>query len=165
MIDILTMFANTLIEKYKKDDSGNTIIISPLLKINGGQASECDVKLNKEFLQKTLKDILSAPITTKIKQYETEYNKNVINKYYTTNKVQKIMNFFDMTFQDSIIYLKNKQMPIFQGLEIIYEKQLNIKKNKNVKHKEIIEENILNFIEIINGRKPKKTISNNCKID
>lgn len=165
MIDILTIFANTLIEKYKKDDFGNTIIISPLLKINGDQASECNVKFNKDFLQKTLKDILSAPITTKIKQYETEYNKNVINKYYTTNKVQKIKNFFDMTFQDSFIYLKNKQMPIFQGLEIIYEKQLNIKKNKNVKHKEIIEENILNFIEIINGRKPKKTISNNCKID
>ena len=162
MIDILTIFANTLIEKYKKDDSGNTIKISPLLKINGDQASECNAELNKDFLQKTLRYILSARLTTKIKQYNPEYNKNVIDKYYTTNKVQEIINFFDMTFQDSIIYLKNKQEPIFQGLEIIYEKQLN---NKNVKHKEIIKENILNFIEIINRRKPKKTISNNCKID
>ena len=101
MIDILTIFANTLIEKYKKDDSGNTIIISPLFKINGDQASECNVELNKDFLQKTLRYILSAPLTTKIKQYNPEYP---ILQCYLSYRVINHIFFYKFSFLSLILF-------------------------------------------------------------
>lgn len=151
IIEILLIYANNLIVKYKIDDSGNEIKIELILKIKGEIAGNSQVEFNIKLLSKKIKDILSEPITKKIKGHDSDYNKRVIAKYYDSNIVQRIKNFFDVEFREIFIYFKNKYNPNLEGLEEIYEKQLVNRKKSSQK---LIKENILYFIDIINDRTP-----------
>ena len=152
MIDILLIYGNKLIKQHKYDDSGKEIEIELLDKIKQNIARNSEVEFNKLLLQYKIKDIFSSSITKKVQRHESDYNKKVIEKYYDSNKVQRIKNFFDMEFQDSFIYLKNKNNSSFEGFEKVYEIQL---KNKKEKIQRVIRENSMNFIEIINKRRSK----------
>lgn len=154
MIDILIIYANNLIKAHEKDDNGKKIKKQIILKIEAKIANNTNVEDNKELMKTKIKEILSSDITKKIKRYKSYHNKKVIEKYYENNYVRKIVSFLDCEFQESFIYLKDKENEYFKGLEKIYLKQLQLK--KKVKIKKIIEENILDFVKTINKRKERK---------
>lgn len=154
MIELLIIYANILIKAHEKDDNGKKIKKQFILKIEGKIANNTNVEYNKVLMKTKIKEILISKITKRIKNYKRVHNKKVIEKYYENNYVRKIVSFFDCEFQESFIYLKDKINENFKGLEIIYLKQLQLK--KKVKIKKIIEENILDFVKTINKRKERK---------
>ena len=154
MIELLIIYANILIKAHEKDDNGKKIKKQFILKIEGKIANNTNVEYNKVLMKTKIKEILISKITKRIKNYKRVHNKKVIEKYYENNYVRKIVSFLDCEFQESFIYLKDKINENFKGLEIIYLKQLQLK--KKVKIKKIIEENILDFVKTINKRKERK---------
>ena len=155
MINILIIYANNyLINTHETDDYGKKIKKQILLTIEAKISNNTKVEYNKALMKIKIKEILSSPITKKIKNCERDHNEKVIEKYYEKNYVKKIVSFFDSEFKESFIYLKDKANENFKDLEIIYKNQLKPKKEVDRK---IIEENILDFVETINTRKGKKT--------
>ena len=149
IIEILLIYSNNLIIQYKIDDSGNEIKIELLLKIQGKISGNSQVEFNIKLLSKKIKDILSEPLTKKITGHDSDYNKRVIAKYYDSNIVQRIKNFFDVEFREIFIYFKNEENSNLEGLKEIYEKQLV---NRKKSCQKLIKENISYFIDIINKR-------------
>lgn len=163
IIKCLIIYSNILLNEVKYDDNGKKIKIEELKQINANLAENTDVKFNKDLLNKKIKVILSEKITEKIEYKNGEYhNKKIIDKYYYENKVQKIMNFFELEFRVIFNYLekgelyesyKNKDYFILLSkFEDIYQKELKKKKNEDIK---IILENIKNYVKNIEKRKPR----------
>ena len=163
IIKCLIIYSNILLNEVKYDDNGKKIKFEELKQINANLAENTNVKFNKDLLNKKIKVILSEKITEKIEYKNGEYhNKKIIDKYYNENKVQKIMNFFELEFRVIFNYLekgelyesyKNKDYFILLSkFEYIYQKELKKKKNEDIK---IILENIKNYVKNIEKRKPR----------
>ena len=78
-----------------------------------------------------MKEIFSNDITSKIKEKEKNYNKEIIDDIYLDNKKEKIINILNMTLSQCIKHLTNKEYyPELQGLEDEYENIINKLKTK-----------------------------------
>ena len=104
-----------------------------LIKINGTQITNTNVNFNKEFLNYTIKEALSVPISNK---YKNKYNENhnivILEKYYNENEIAK--QFFDLIIENTINYL-NDGNNTFGGLMDTYKEELKkeIKVKKKIK--------------------------------
>ena len=83
-----------------------------LFTINQNQKVDSHSKFNKDFLNKSIKDILSEDITTRITYYEKDHNKKFIENLIKDKKL-KFENLFNITF---IEYLEH-----FAGVKYIEE--------------------------------------------
>lgn len=163
IIKCLIIYSNNLLNEVKYDDYGKKIKFEELKQINASLAENTNVKFNKDLLNKKIKVILSEKITEKIEYKNGEYhNKKIIDKYYYENKVQKIMNFFELEFRVIFNYLekgefyesnKNKDnFILLSKFEDIYHIELERRSNEDIK---IILENIKNYVKNIEKRKPR----------
>ena len=57
---------------------GNSIFKKKFLKPKGSQKSNATIDFNKAFLDKTIGDIMSEPISTQYKSLPTDFNKKLI---------------------------------------------------------------------------------------
>ena len=156
IIKVLIIFVNEIIinERCKKDKTNNVLkrkYFRKIKKINPSIARNTKVEYNKKLLDTSIKDILTSNISKKYNQ-KIEYNKNLIESY--CQKYEVAEKFFDKKFIDIFNYIndEDKKDKIFDGFEKIYENNL---KSKKVDDKNIIINNVKNFVKIINNRKSR----------
>ena len=116
------------------------------------------------MLHTTIKDILSQDITTKIKYYNPDHNKKVIDEIINEKK-EDFENVFNISFIDCLEHFAEvKEIKELKGLTLFSElKDEIIKKHK--KDGELYYENIKLFLKDyknrINNEKPRKNKKNN----
>lgn len=137
-----------------------------LMTMNQSQISNANVKFNKLFITKNLKDIFSQNLSSKCKRYPIDYNKNLILELLNDkNKEARIFftKIFNLTFLDCVKHFsKSKNVNCLEGLEDIEEVILNLDGDDN--YKESFKGYIENFENIMNkkrGRESKKEKNKN----
>ena len=152
-------FINNKIKEKYNNNIGRGIFILKLLTLNQKQKSNSSVQFNKEFLNKTLGDILSDNISTKYTNYSQNHNKQVIN-HLKNEKNEEISDYFNklfnLTFLDCLKYFRGSDNNIseLQGLT-----KFDVVKNKYKEDKDYFKTlnyYMMNFELIINNKKARK---------
>ena len=100
VIAIISAFLNEIIAKIYNNNIGKGIFKKELLKMNQNQI--IDLKSDKEFINKKLKDIFSNDISTKYTCYNPEHNKLLIEELLNENDFEK-RQIFDIIFSISFL--------------------------------------------------------------
>ena len=144
-------FINKKIKEIYKDSN------IKLEKIEKFNAENTNIKFNREFFSKPIKDILSEKITSRCSTKNKDYNKKIIDKLLKDENEEK-RNVFDkilnLKFIDLVKYLRGEKEGLdeLEGLEFDKLMWNKIKSDENYLYQFI---NVLNDIEII--LKNKKT--------
>ena len=158
-------FINKKIYEEYNGDIGEGILKKKLLQLNQKQKKNSTAEFNKEFINKTLKDILSEKITKRIKYYKDDHNKVVIEKVLKEKK-DKFEKLFDITFIECLEhFIGIKQYDELKGLTLFNEyKDKIVKKYKEdgENYYQNLELFMTEFKERINNAKPrqKKKVKN-----
>ena len=159
-------FINKKIFEEYNGDIGKGILVKKLLKLNQEQKKNSNAGFNKIFINRTLKDILSEKITTRIKYNQEDHNKRVIEKILQEKK-DKFERIFNITFIECLEhFIGIKQYAELEGLTLFSEYE-----DKIVKKYEEDGENYYKNLEVflkeykerINNSKPKqkRNVKNN----
>ena len=159
VLESLIKFINEKIyEEYDKN-IGYGVSIKKLFKLNQSQKINADVEFNKQFIQKTLKEIFSDDITGQIKFLERDHNKRIINEIIEEKKgiLEKI---FNLTFIECLKhFIEVEHIEELKGLTLFKELKRKIL-DKYQKDGEAYYENLKIFLkkfeELINKAKPRK---------
>ena len=109
VISILSCFLNDLIAKIYNNNIGKGIFKKELLKMNQNQI--IDLKSNKEFINKKLKEIFSNEISSKFSCYPPEHNKLLVEELLNENDIEKrktFENIFSLTFLECIKHIRGE---------------------------------------------------------
>lgn len=163
-IENLMKFINEKIRIAYNGNIGQGIFKKELFKLNQRQKKNSSAAFNQVFLYMTLKEILSQKITKKIKFYDEDHNKNVINTIISEKK-EEFENLFNLTFVECIEHFAGtKQIEELNGLTLFSElKEQIVKKYKEdgESYYQNLEFFLKEFEKRINNAKPRK---NNCEI-
>ena len=121
-------FINEMIRIKYDNNIGNGILKKQLLTINQKQKADATVQFNKDFLNKTLKDIFSENISSRFTIYPFNHNEKLINDLMNNEdeeKRQYFNNLFNLTFTQCLRHFrKTEYIEELQGLKgIDYVKQ------------------------------------------
>ena len=121
-------FINEMIRIKYDNNIGNGILKKQLLTINQKQKADATVQFNKDFLNKTLKDIFSENISSRFTIYPFNHNEKLINELMNNEdeeKRQYFNNLFNLTFTQCLRHFrKTEYIEELQGLKgIDYVKQ------------------------------------------
>lgn len=115
IINELHKFINRKIEIILGKDAGEGVIKKTLMKLNGKQNSNATIEFNRNFLNKTLQDIFSENITSRISLHNKERNKKIIDGLIS-DKNEKISSYFqglfNLTFFDCLRYFRGENISI-----------------------------------------------------
>jgi len=154
--DSILKYANKKILKTFNYDIGNGINKKELLKIDPKYFNNNKADFNKQLLEKTLGEIFSQNISTKITNYPKDFNKELINKLLNEEDLKKrkiFENLFSKTFLDCIDHIiGKKKFNELTGLEKCFENKINLKENR-----EEFKDLLNNFEDTISSKKPRKS--------
>lgn len=152
---ILLNFINSSIDLIYDGIIGKGIFIKKLKKLN--QRQIIDSKNNKEFLNKTLKDIFSEDITTRITNFFPEHNKILIEQLLNEedNKKKNVFkNLFSLTFLECLNHIKgSKNLPELKDLPTLDEICQDLKEDDE--YVKFFKFYVFNFKEIIMQKKQR----------
>ena len=115
IINQLHKFINRKIEIILGNDVGEGLVKKTLMKLNGKQNSNANIEFNRNFLNKTLQDIFSENVTSRISLHSKENNKIIIDGLIS-DKNEKISNYFkglfNLTFLDCLKYFRGENISI-----------------------------------------------------
>lgn len=159
IIENLMKFINDKIYEVYEGNIDDGFTKKKLMKMNQSQKANQDIEFNKKFITKTLKEIFSQNITQKIKLYEPDQNKRIIDKLLSEKK-EEFEKIFNLTFIECVNhFIGNKQIKELQGLKLFHEFKKEII-NKYEKDGESYYENLKIFLKefenIINRAKSRK---------
>ena len=161
-MNFLSTFINTFIyEKYNgRIDEG--IFKKEILKINQDQIIKD--KYNKEFINKTIKDIFSNKLSWKYTTFDSEHNKKLIefliNKEKDEEKKISFRKLFNLTFMDSLNHFSGiKPLPILNGMKLL--KDLCKKFEEDRDYVNLLKYNTYNFEKIIMDKKNRNRTKKN----
>ena len=167
VIENVLKFINNKIYEVYEGNIGDGLLIKKLFKLNQSQIINTDVQFNKDFLSKTLKDILSQNITNHMTSYDRNHNKRLIDRIIIEKK-EVFEQLFNLTFIDCLDhFIGNKKIKELNGLTLFNElKETIIKKCE--KDGELYYENLriflTGFANIIKKAKPRKKRKSCVKI-
>ena len=114
-------FINEMIRIKYDNNIGNGILKKQLLTINQKQKADATVQFNKDFLNKTLKDIFSENISSRFTIYPFNHNEKLINDLMNNEdeeKRQYFNNLFNLTFTQCLRHFrKTEYIEELQGLK------------------------------------------------
>lgn len=152
-------YINKIILKVYNGNIGNGLYQKFLRKVNRFENNNTKIIHNRELLNKTLKEILSADINGRYTSSPADINREIINKLLKEENEDKrkiFVNLFNKTFLDWLMLLSEPK----DELKEIYEKELEKSTKGKIELLEEIKEFINNYeIEFLN-KKPRK-IKNN----
>ena len=158
VIENIMKFLNKKIYDAYDGNIGDGILKKELVKLEQSQKKNSKAEFNKEFLNKTMKEILSNNITKKIKKYDQEHNKKLINKL-VEEKNDIFEKLFNLTFIEcSDHFSGNKKIKELDGLTLLSElKEQIIKKypKDGDSYFQNLEKYMKEFEKRINNAKPK----------
>ena len=158
VIENVMKFLNKKIYDAYDGNIGDGILKKELVKLEQSQKKNSKAEFNKEFLNKTMKEILSNNITKKIKKYDQDHNKKMINKL-VEDKKDIFEKLFNLTFIEcSDHFSGNKKIKELDGLTLLSElKEQIIKKypKDGDSYFQNLEKYMKEFEKRINNAKPK----------
>ena len=159
VIENAMSFVNKKIFEEYNGNIGEEINKKKLYKLNQNQKKNSNAEFNQLFIKKTLKEILSQNITKKIKYFNEDHNKRVIEKVLEEKK-GKFEKLFNITFIECLDhFIGNKKIEVLNGFTLFNELKENIvKKNKDegISYYENLEIFLKEFEKRINDSKPRK---------
>lgn len=118
-----------------------------LLKLNQEVISAVAKSKNRYLFNSKLKDIFSETITKKVRSYENDHNKKIIEKIYRENKNERVKKILERTLLECLEQFRgSKNYDELNGLEKGYERFKN-----DLKYEEDNEDYIATFEAFING--------------
>lgn len=159
VIENVIKFINNKIYEVYEGNIGQGLTVKKLFKLNQKQKINADVDFNKEFINKTLKEILSQDISKKFKFYSQDHNKKLIEQLIFEKKYD-FEKLFNITFIDCVEhFIEDKKIEELNGLTLFSELKNNII-NKHKKDGESYYENLGIFLKgfknKINGARARK---------
>ena len=106
--NLYILINHIIFENYKDDEDYNKKQ-QKLLKINQNQIINSDVKFNKEFIKKKLKDIFSEKVTSRCSTFNSDHNKNLITRLLNDENEEKrelFTKIFNLTFLDCLEHFR-----------------------------------------------------------
>ena len=116
LINELQIFINNKIKEIYNNKIGEGLFVKQLFSMNQKQKSNANILFNRQFLNKTLKDIFSEKLSTRYTIIPLDYNKLLIVSLINEPDDEKrnfFQNLFNITFIQSLRH--------FRGSEIIPE--------------------------------------------
>lgn len=168
ILDAISDLINCKIFYFYKGKIGSGPLIKRLQKLNSKQYSELKIEFNKTFLYKSIKEIFSDKISTKINNHNPDHNKNLIESLLNENNIN-IKNYFTKLFNLTFIQCMHHYIGAKSYEELIEMKVFNDIKQKMIEDKEEIEyikslelylQNYENNINRKRSRKAKKNKKN-----
>ena len=157
IISLLSSYINSIINKVYKNDLGKGIFKKELLRMNHNGI--IDSKLDKEFIKKKLKDILSNIISTKYIYHRPEHNKIIIEQLLSENDIEKrkiFENIFSLTFLECIMHIRGtKYYKELEGLESLDNICKQFEDDND--YVELFKYYVFHFEEIIMNKKHRNT--------
>ena len=123
-------FINQKIKEKYNFEIGKGICENQLKKLNQKQNSTTDVKFNKEFINKSIKDIFSDNISKKLTNYLETHNKKIIEDLINEKDLNKRAYFtklFNLTFLDCLKHFRGEVY--FDELKGMYSLEDEIENN------------------------------------
>ena len=122
IISNLYNFINIKIEDIYGDEVGEGMVKKRLMILGQKHISNASVAFDQEFLYKTLKNIFSQNISTRITNYSPDRNKEVINELINDENKERSNYFkglFNITFLDCLRYFRGDNIynEYLQGFE------------------------------------------------
>ena len=159
VLDSTFKFINEKIKKIYNGKIGHGIYTKKLLKLNHKQISDSLIKFNKDFLTKTLGEIFSEDISSKYATYHPKHNKFLIIAL-TLDKDEEKKNYFkklfSITFVDCLKHFRGSQkIEELKGLKEF--KFIKSKYKDDVNYLKSLKYYIMNYEEIINNKKARKS--------
>ena len=156
VIDNLYSFINETIRKIYDNKIGKSISIKQFLPLDKKILYNSNVEYDKEFLNKTLKDILSINISEKYRNYPIDKNKQLVQILINDSEKEGeyFKKLFDLTFLDCLNHIRGTEyLDILKGLI-----QVDDLLNKEVNQDEIdsYKTIIFNYEKIIINKKPRQ---------
>ena len=159
VIENVLQFINNKIFEVYKGNIGDGLLIKKLFKLNQSPIINTDAQFNKNFITKTLKDILSQNITNHMTSFDINHNKKVIETIIMEKK-EEFEKLFNLTFIDCLQhFIGNHKIEELNGLTLFSELKEEII-SKNIKDGEYYYEKLrlflIGFENIIKNTKPRK---------
>ena len=159
IIKIVQIFINSTIHDMYKNDPDYDIEKDKLMKMKQDQIVKQNIKLSKNFLKKTLEHIFSEDISSKIKKYNPDHNRNLIFKLLNDTNIERrhiFHNLFEKTFLECLEHIRGtKHINELEGI-ITFDKYKE--KFKDDYDYLVSLENMFKVYEIIiNNKKGRKT--------
>ena len=118
VIDNVMQFINNKIYEEYDGKIDNGITKKKLMKLNQSQKTNADVEFNKTFIKKTLKEIFSENLTKKIKLYEKDHNKKIIDSLLSEKK-EEFEKIFNLSFIECVEhFVGNKTIEALNGMKL-----------------------------------------------
>lgn len=159
VLDSTMNFTNGKISESYNNKIGKGICLKQLISLNQKQKSSPNIDFNKEFLYKTIGEIMSDKISSKFTNFLPDHNKKLIQKLLNVDYVNKRTYFtklFNLTFLQCLEHYRGtKTYPELIGMKVFED---DIKDGK-------IEENYVdnlkyylnNYERIIQNKKSRKS--------
>ena len=158
IINILNELINRKIKEFYNNDISNKLRNEKLMKMNQEQIVNSNVKFNKSFLNKTLKEIFSQNLSSKCKRYNIDHNLKLIKELLNEKdkiKRQFFNDIFNLTFLECVEHFRGtKYFGCLEGLKSYEEICQNIKGDDN--YKETFKAYIDNYEQMIEQKRSRK---------
>ena len=168
----LLKYINKQIKIKYNGKIGKGILKKELQILNQAQITNSSATFNKELLNKTLYDIFSDKISSRITTYPKDHNKVIIERLINEKDTEKriyFQNLFNLTFLDCLEYLSgDKHFEQLNGLELFSEfkeiKQDYLKKyDDGEEYVKILKYHLKEYKNIINTKSSKESSQKRTK--
>ena len=159
VIDSAFKFINEKIKKIYNGNIGHGIYVKKLFIINQKQITEASIQFNKDFLNKTLGEIFSEDISSRITTYHQKHN-NLLIEALTNEKDEDKKTYFkklfNITFKDCLKHFRGSQkVEELEGMKGFND--IKPKYKDDIDYLSCLESNIMNYEEKINNKKTRKS--------
>ena len=162
----LLKYINKQIKIKYNGKIGKGVFRKQLHVLNQSQIANSSISFNKELLNKTLYDIFSDKISSRITNYPEDHNKIIIEELTNEEDTEKriyFQNLFNLTFLDCLEYLRgDKHFDQLNGLELFSEfkeiKQDFLKKyDDGEEYVKLLKYYLKEYKNIINKKSPRES--------
>jgi len=159
VLDSAFKLLNEKIKKIYNGNIGHGIYVKKLFIINQKQISEAGIQFNKDFLNKTLGEIFSEDISSRITTFHQKHN-HLLIKALTNEKDENKKNYFtklfNITFIDCLKHFRGSQkVEELEGMKGFNDIKLKYKDDAD--YLGSLENYIMNYEEIINNKRKRQS--------
>lgn len=154
ILNSLLIFINQKIKNLYNNNIGRGLLVKQFKSLNQKNKSSTHVKHMQEYLNKTLKEILSEDIS----HYPFDFNRNLVNKLLDEEDIEKRIYFkslFDLSFLQCLKHFRGDEVnPNLSGMSLMNQELKNFT-DKDLR--ENLEAYFNEFETRINERKSRKS--------
>ena len=162
IITELQDFINFRIEIIFGDEIGEGMLKKKLMKLCQDQIQDASIQFNLAFLEKTLREIFSENISTRITNYPSDRNKQIVEELINDkNDVRRkyFDGLFKLTFLHCLKYFGNDQdadIEYLKGFKKFDQMKDKIEKKNGKHYTEHISEYLNKYEQILYKKRPRK---------